>query len=91
MKMVFEFYFMKKEGFVEKDFLGVISKNLTQLGIVTSFKYQAIVEGYLFEIEYKEVLPGFTYQSIMGCFSGLWQEYPYISNISIPMEKIRLN
>lgn len=64
MKMVFEFHFMKKEGFVEKDFLGVISENLTQLGIVTSFKYQAIVEGYLFEIEYKEVLPGFTYQQL---------------------------
>lgn len=89
MKIAFEFHFMKKVGFAEKDFLGVISRNLTQLGIVTSFKYQAIEEGYLFEIEYKQVLPGFTYQPIMGCFSSLEQEYPYISNISIPADKIR--
>ena len=89
MKIVFEFDFMKKAGFVEKDFLGVISKELAQLGIVKLFKYQAIEEGYLFEIEYKQVLPGFTYQPIMGCFSSLEQEYPYISNISIPADKMR--
>ena len=89
MKIVFEFHFIKKAGFAEKDFLEVISRNLTRLGIVTSFKYQAIAEGYLFEIEYKQVLPGFTYQPIMGCFGGLEQEYPYIGNISIPADKMR--
>lgn len=89
MKIVFEFHFMKKEGFTEKRFLEIISNNLTQLGIVTSFKHQAIEEGYLFEIEYKQVLPGFPYQPIMGCFSSLEKEYPCISNISIPADKIR--
>ena len=89
MKSVFEFHFTKEAGFVEKDFLEIISKNLTQLGIVTSFRYHAIKEGYLFEIEYKQVLSGVTYQPIMGCFSGLEHEYPYISNISIPLGKMR--
>ena len=89
MRIVFEYHFIKKTGFLEKDFLEIISRNLTLLGIVTSFKYKAIAEGYLFEVEYKQVLPGITYQPIMGCFSNLEREYPYISNVTIPIEKMR--
>ena len=89
MKLTFEFHFTKKEGFVEADFLQVISKNLTELRLVTSLKYQAIAEGYLFEIVYTSLIPGITYEPVLGCFSNLENEYPGISNISIPSDKMR--
>lgn len=89
MKIVFEVHFKKKDDFIEEDFLKVISKDLTQLNMVTSFKYMAIDEGYLFEVEYKNLIPGITYQPILGCFSNLEREYPYISNMTIPVERMR--
>lgn len=89
MKLTFELHFTKKIGFSDEDFLKVISENLKELGLVNSMKYDTITEGYLFEIDFVPVLPGFTYQPILGCFSTLEVEYPYISNICIPLEKMR--
>lgn len=89
MTLTFEFHFTKKEGFLEEDFLQVVSKNLTELGCVTSLKYQTIAEGYLFEVVYTSFIPGITYQPVLGCFSNLENEYPCISNISIPSDKMR--
>lgn len=89
MKLTFEVHFIKKAEFLEADFLKVVSQNLTELGSVTSLKYQAVAGGYLFEVEYVSRIPGITYQPILGCFSNLENEYPYISNLSIPSDKMR--
>ena len=89
MKLTFEVHFIKKAGFVEADFLQVISRNLTELGSVSSLKYQAIVEGYLFVVEFVSHIPGITYQPILGCFSNLENEYSYISNMSIPSDRMK--
>lgn len=89
MKLTFEFRFTKEEGFTEKDFLQIISRDLSQLGYIISMRYQVITEGYLFEIEYRSRIPGITYQPILSCFMGLKNEYPYIGNVSMPIDKMR--
>lgn len=35
MKLTFEFHFTKEDGFTEKDFLQIISRDLSQLGYIT--------------------------------------------------------
>lgn len=89
MKLTFEFHFTKEAGFTEKDFLQIISRDLKQLGYITSMRYQAVTEGYLFEVEYRSRILGITYQPILSCFMGLKKEYPYISNVSMPIDKMR--
>ena len=91
MKLVFEFHFREKEGFLEDEFLKIISNRLSTLGKempITSFKYQKIDEGYVFEIQYKPVLPAITYQPILGCFGDLDRIYKFISNVSMPVERM---
>jgi hypothetical protein len=87
MKLTLELHFRKKEGFKEEDFLKVISDNLRGLQI-TSINYGNIEEGYVFVVEYKPLIPGFSYQPILGCFGGLDREYGYIENLSIPADKM---
>ena len=42
----------------------------------------------MFEVEYQPVLQGFSYQIVLGCFGDLDIAYPYISNISMPVDKM---
>lgn len=91
MKLIFEFHFKKKEGFSESDFIAIVSKRLSALGKempISFFGYQGIDNGYIFEIQYKPVLPGITYQPILGCFGDLDRVYEFISNISMPIDKM---
>ena len=91
MKLHFEFHFKEKEGFKEIDFLDLISKRLSSLSKempIKSFLYKRIQEGYMFEVEYQPVLQGFSYQIVLGCFGDLDIAYPYISNISMPVDKM---
>lgn len=91
MKLLFEFYFKKKEGFSEDKLIGIISKRLSELGKempIHSFNYQTVDEGYIFEIQYNSILPGISYQPILGCFGDLDRVYEFIYNISMPIEKM---
>lgn len=91
MKLGFEFHFKKKENYSEENLLGIISERITNLGKdmpIYSFDYQIIEDGFAFLIEYKSVLPGITYQPILGCFIDLDQVCDCIDNISMPAEKM---
>lgn len=91
MKLSFELHFRRKEGFSEDEFIGIISKRLSELGKeipIYSFKYQKIEEGYIFEIQYKSILPGISYQPILGCFGDLDRVYDFVYNISIPIDRM---
>lgn len=91
MKLSFELNFSRKEGFSEEEFIGIISKRLSDLGKempIYSSEYQKINGGYIFEIQYKSILPGISYQPILGCFGDLDKVYDFVYNISIPIGRM---
>lgn len=89
MKLHFEILFDKQNGFKERDFINTVERNLVGVGIY-KFEYCVVHTGYAFDVYFKSMLPGYSYQVILGCFSNLEQEYAYINNVSIPNDRMSL-
>lgn len=88
-KLTLDMYFEKKENFDEDTFIEIIKKDLKGLW-VSEFLYNPMDGFYRFHITYKNMIPEIDYRSILGVFSSLIYEYPYIKNVSIPLSKMTL-
>lgn len=91
MKIGFEIHFEKKNSYSEEKLINIISERLSKLGKempINSVGYQTVKEGIAFVIDFQPVLPGITYQPILGCFGDLDRAYEGIDKISIPSGKI---
>ncbi len=91
MKIGFEFHFEKKKNYSEEKLLSIISERLTELGKempIKSINYQNVKGGLAFLIDFQPVLPGITYQPVLGCFVDLDRVYEDIDKISMPSNKM---
>jgi hypothetical protein len=79
----------KLDGFDEKEFISILSKNVSEVH-AKALRYGEADSGYRFEVDFESVLPGFSYQPILGCFIGIEHEYDKVRLIGIPAEKMEL-
>ncbi|EXM40990.1 hypothetical protein RASY3_02370 [Ruminococcus albus SY3] len=89
MKIQLTMNIKKLDGFDENVFLSTIKNNLLEIDATLVFE-KSDNERYHFEISYIPILPGYSYQPVLACFSNINEEYDKVKLISIPQEEIRI-
>lgn len=70
------------KGFAEQTFVSAIAHSLQEEG-ATKLTYAVEGNKYIFDVEYEVFSSQLTYELILGCFTNIEKEYPYVKVMSI--------
>lgn len=84
-QITLKFEIKKLDGFSEEAFIATIRESLIEVG-VTKIQYGINENFCTFKIEYNSIQP-FGYRPILGCFSTIGQDYPFIEILSTEIKE----
>ncbi len=70
----------KLDGFNEEILIDILKKDLSELN-AEIISYWPVNNGYRFKISYSVMIKELPYQAVLGCFTGIEEEY----------DKVKLN